>query len=44
MGMLAIVAGEAPGDLGAESVRGFLQRREMDEEAEEARCKNFSVS
>jgi hypothetical protein len=37
MGMLAIAAGEATGDLGAEDDRGFLQRRESDEEAEEAR-------
>jgi hypothetical protein len=34
--MLTIAAGEATGDLGAEDDRGFLQRRESDEEAEEA--------
>jgi hypothetical protein len=44
MGILAIAAGEATGDLGTDSVRGFFQRREKDEEAEEARCKKLSVA
>jgi hypothetical protein len=35
--MLAIVAGEATGDLGAEDDRGFSHMRESDEEAEETR-------